>query len=92
MHTRNRTLLFVGTAALVGVGFGLLSRYSEAIVVKLSITLPLIAASQVDSSYIVKESWQGNVAFWLTIILQWIVIGRLAAFVWALFGAKKRSE
>ena len=92
MRLRNHTLPFVGVAVLVGAGLGLCSRYSEAIVVKLSITLPLMAATQVDSSWIMDESWQGGVVFWLTIILQWIAIGWMASLVFSGLGRKRRNE
>jgi hypothetical protein len=92
MHPRNHTRFFIGAAVLVGIGLGLLARYSGAIVVVLSITLPLMATSQVDDSWIMSRSWQGSVAFWLTIILQWIAIGWLASLVWLRFGVKKRNE
>ena len=93
MHPRTLTRFFIGAAVLVGIGLGLLAWYStEAIVVKLSVTLPLMAASQVDGSWIMSQSWQGSVAFWLTLILQWIVIGWLASIAWLRFGVKKRNE
>jgi hypothetical protein len=92
MHSRPKILNFVFPALLVGVCLGVLSRYSDAFVVKLSITLPLMAASGVDSQWIFSESWKGGVAFLLTLAVQWAVLGWIVFSGYSWIDRKKKRN
>lgn len=96
MSPHLKTFVFVLPALLVGVCLGLLAwysdDYSEAIVVKLSITLPLMMASAVDSQYIVRGSPKGDAAFWATLAIQWLAIGYGVCGLWRRMFRKKNDK
>ena len=77
MHSLPKVLKFVFPALLAGACFGVLSKYSDALVVKLSITLPLMVADDLDSRWFFDRSWKGEVAFWSTLAVQWTVLSCL---------------
>jgi hypothetical protein len=92
MRPPSSVLKFVSGALFAGVALGLLSRYSDAVVVKVSITLPLMAASSVDSGWIFSGSWNGGVAFWSTLVAQWAALGWLVFSACSWIARRKKTD
>jgi len=93
MQSPPKILRFQAGAFLVGVVVSLLVYFgfSETAPLKLTVVPALLAANVVDDQWFFGGSWKGDVAFWLTVAAQWIVVGSVAFGAWSLVTRKKNA-